>query len=252
LLDIALKPLVTIAVIGLVFTAFERLRPARRPPEARWQRYATDFLHLTLGGFFIRVGTTALLAWLLSGAEPVKWDGRLPLWLQFIGVLCLSDLLIWLVHRSFHAVPLLWEFHRIHHSSEHLDWLAAHRVHPVDQIANSVVTAVPALLLGFSPEVVILYSAVYQWHAILLHSNVAISLGPLEQAIATNRFHHWHHAGHPEAYDRNFGAQLVVWDKLFGTAYAPPQPRPDRFGVDNPPEESFAAHLFTPFRSLAR
>jgi sterol desaturase/sphingolipid hydroxylase (fatty acid hydroxylase superfamily) len=111
----------------------------------------------------------------------------------------------------------------------------------------------PALLLGFSPGVVILYGVLYQWHAILLHSNVAVSLGPLEAVIATNRWHHWHHADHVEAYDRNFGAQLTVWDKLFGTAHKPSQPRPERFGVDQAPRENFVAHLVSPFvRSVSR
>jgi sterol desaturase/sphingolipid hydroxylase (fatty acid hydroxylase superfamily) len=252
-MDLLLRPLLTIGVIGLVFTGLELLRPARRPPQARWRRYLTDFLHLTLGGFLIRAGTAALLAWLLARSHVTEFGGSLPLWLQFVCVLAVCDLMIWLIHRLFHAVPMLWEFHKIHHSSEHLDWLAAYRVHPLDQIATAVLVPVPALLLGFSPVVVVVYMAVYQWHAILLHSNVAVSLGPLERAIATNRFHHWHHADHAEAYDRNFGAQLVIWDRLFGTAHTPAQPRPDRFGVSDAPRESFLAHLLSPFaRSIAR
>ena len=251
-MDELLRPLLTIGVIGLVFIGLERLRPARRPPVPRWRRYATDFLHLTLGGLLIRGGTVAVLAWLLAGVHVTKWGATLPVAIQFLAVLALSDLMIWLVHRTFHAVPFLWEFHKIHHSSRHLDWLAAYRVHPVDQIADTVLAALPVLLLGFSPAVVIAYAVVYQWHSVLLHSNVAVSLGPLERVISTNRFHHWHHAGHPEAYDRNFGAQLVIWDKLFGTVHRPAQPRPDRFGVDDAPKESFIAHLLWPFRSLAR
>jgi sterol desaturase/sphingolipid hydroxylase (fatty acid hydroxylase superfamily) len=111
--------------------------------------------------------------------------------------------------------------------------------------------AVPALLLGFSPLALLIYSVVYQWHSILLHSNVRVSFGPLEAVISTPRFHHWHHADEPEAYDRNFGGQLVIWDRLFGTAFDPalniPGRYPERFGVDQPPREDFFAHILAPF-----
>ena len=93
----------------------------------------------------------------------------------------------------------------------------------------------------------LIYSIVYQWHAILLHSNLRVSLGPLERIIATPQFHHWHHADQPEAYDRNFGGQLVIWDRMFGTAFVAGSRSPDRFGVSEPPREDFFTHLLAPF-----
>jgi sterol desaturase/sphingolipid hydroxylase (fatty acid hydroxylase superfamily) len=243
----ALQPLLTVLVIGLVFTPLELLLPARRPPAFRWRRYATDLLHLSVGGLLIRLGTTALLALMLAPLGTRDLAAGLPLWLQVALVLVVSDLMFWLAHRLFHAVPRLWAFHKVHHSSAHLDWLAAYRVHPLDQIVNATIIALPALALGFSPAALLIYGLAYQWHAILLHSNVRVSLGPLERLVTTPRFHHWHHADHAEAYDRNFGGQLVIWDKLFGTAYDPPLPRPERYGVDDPPREGFLAHIVTPF-----
>ncbi|HEU4650747.1 MAG TPA: sterol desaturase family protein, partial [Croceibacterium sp.] len=170
----------TVAVVALVFVPLEALLPARRRPDFSLARYRTDLLHALLGGLVIRAGTAWLLAILLlpafGGPTVVShW----PLWLQFVTVLLLSDLMFWLAHRLYHAVPLLWKFHRVHHSSEHLDWLAAFRVHPVDQIVNASIIALPALLLEFSPAAVLLYALLYKWHAILLHSNVDVSFGPL-------------------------------------------------------------------------
>jgi sterol desaturase/sphingolipid hydroxylase (fatty acid hydroxylase superfamily) len=253
LIDIAVKPLLTIVVIGFLFTILERLRPVRRPPGFGWARYATDVLHLTVGDTIIRLGVILVLAMAIGNVTIPYSAARLPLWLQLILVVAICDFIVWLTHRACHAVPFLWEFHKIHHSSKHLDWLAAHRVHPVEQIPAAVLVQLPVLLLGFSPSVVILYNMIYQWHAFLLHSNVKVSLGPLERVIATNRFHHWHHADHIEAYDRNFGAQLTIWDTIFGTRHTPNRPRPERFGVDDAPRESFVAHILSPFaKSLTR
>lgn len=244
---------VTVAVIGLVFIALEHLRPARRPPGFTLRRYLTDLLHLSLGGLAIRLGTTAALALVLDALGRPLGSSTLPVWLQLIAVLVVSDLMFWIAHRLCHAIPRLWEFHRIHHSSEHLDWLAAYRVHPADQIFNSTVIALPALLLGFSPAAILAYGVIYHWHAILLHSNVRVSLGPLANIVTGPRFHHWHHADQPEAYDRNFGGQLVIWDRMFGTAYDSGDRAPERYGVNDPPREDFVTHLLAPFtRSTVR
>ena len=81
----------------------------------------------------------------------------------------------------FHAVPFLWRFHAIHHSIQELDWLAAHRVHPVDQTLTKAVIAAPdsaARLRGYGdrplrPDRITL-------HGFLLHANVRIGFGPLK------------------------------------------------------------------------
>lgn len=247
------QPYLTVAAIGLVFAGLERLIPARRPPGFTVRRYLTDFLHLSLGGMAIRFGTTAALALALDLLGAPYAQSTLPLAVQFLGVLLFSDLMFWIAHRLCHAIPWLWEFHRIHHSSKHLDWLAAYRVHPIDQIFNSTLIALPALMLGFSPVAILIYLVIYQWHAILLHSNVRVALGPLARIVIDPQFHHWHHADQPEAHDRNFGGQLAIWDRLFGTAFDAASPRPQRYGVDDPPRESFLVHLVSPFgRSFFR
>ena len=241
------EPYLTVAAIGLVFAGLEVRIPARRPPAFTWRRYLTDLLHVAVGSLAIRLGATATIAFIVVGAGMLGGGANLPLWLQVPVVFLLSDLMFWIAHRLCHAIPWLWEFHRIHHSSEHLDWLAAYRVHPVDQIFNSTLIALPALLLGFSPFAILIYGVIYQWHANLLHSNVGLDLGPLARIITGPRFHHWHHADQPEAYDRNFGGQLVIWDRLFGTAFESGTSRPDRYGIDNPPRENFIVHLVAPF-----
>ena len=241
------------AGIALVFIALEMLVPARQRPVFSWRRYLADILHMSIGGVLIRYGTIVAITLIVIQTGRVTHAASLPLWIQVPLVLVLGDLMLWLAHRMTHAVPFLWRFHRIHHSSRHLDWLAAYRVHPIDQILDSTLIALPALLLGFSPLAVLIYSIIYQWHSILLHSNLRVSLGLLERLIATPQFHHWHHADHPEAYDRNFGGQLVIWDRLFGTTIDAGDRAPERFGVSEPPREDFFTHLLAPFtRSTVR
>ena len=247
------RHLLSVAGIALVFVPLELLLPTRSRPDFSWRRYLADILHFGVGGVLIRLGMIVTMALIVAQTGRADYGASLPLWLQVPLILLANDFMLWLAHRITHAVPFLWQFHRIHHSSRHLDWLATYRVHPVDQIIDSTLMALPALLLGFSPAAVLIYWMIYKWHALLLHSNLRVSLGILERVIATPRFHHWHHADQPEAYDRNFGGQLVIWDRLFGTAFDAGDRTPERFGVSDPPRETFLAHLFAPFvRSTVR
>ena len=238
-----------LVVSALLFVPLERLLPVPDAGRRTLKSWIVDLAHATLGGQAIKTGATVLLALILMGHPQSTLAASLPIWLQVILLLLICDLIIWIVHRACHAMPLLWRFHRIHHSSTRLDWLAASRVHPCEQILMTTAIALPMLTLGFSPAATAIYLGVYEVHAVLLHANTRMSLGPLEAIFTPPRIHHWHHADEPHAYDSNFGSQLVIWDRMFGTAYHPQRRYPKRFGIDAPPEEDFVTHLLAPFKA---
>lgn len=234
---------------ALLFVPLERLLPAPKTERRNARSWITDLAHATLGAHAIKVASALLLAAVLIGRPQATLAARLPIWLQVIALLLICDFIIWAFHRTCHAVPVLWRFHRIHHSSVRLDWLATARVHPCEQILISTATGLPMFLLGFSPAAIAIYLTCYQVHSVLLHANTRLSFGFFDVIFTPPRVHHWHHADQPEAYDRNFGSQLVIWDRMFGTAYCPKEQRPARFGVKTPPEENFVAHLIAPFKA---
>lgn len=235
-------------IAAMLFVPLERLLPATRDRKRSRKGWIADLAHATIGMHAIKVCSALILAVMLAGRMDSTLAAALPLWLQVVLLLLICDFIIWVLHRALHAVPALWRFHRIHHSSEHLDWLATARVHPVEQILLATATGLPMFLLGFSATAMAIYVTVYQLHSVLLHANTRLSFGPFETIFTPPRIHHWHHADQPEAYDSNFGSQLVIWDRLFGTAYRPEQALPARFGVDSAPDEDFATHLLAPFR----
>lgn len=239
---------------AVVFIALERLLPLHPRQKTLRPGWRVDVMHVFLSGTVIRLGATLLVigASLMSLSvvpDAVRDAVRAqPDWLEFIEVLLLSDLFFYAAHRLCHAVPVLWRFHAVHHSSETMDWLATYRVHPVDQIFNSAIIALPAVVLGFSPAALLLYALVYRIHAPLLHSNVGLDLGPLGRILTSPRFHHWHHADHVEAHDRNFAGQLSVFDRLFGTHHeAARGALPARYGVGGAVPETYVGQLLQPF-----
>jgi sterol desaturase/sphingolipid hydroxylase (fatty acid hydroxylase superfamily) len=251
-----LNDLLIVGALALIFAPLEHLLPAG-PRDWSPRRLTTDMLHLLIGGAAIRwgmFGVTLALGVVLNGLLPAGWSAavrRQPDWLEFIELLLLSDLGFYAAHRLVHSVPWLWRFHEVHHSSEHLDWLATYRVHPVDQVINSSIITLPLMVLGFSPVVVLIYAMAYRAHAILLHSNLKVSFGPLKWLVASPHYHHWHHANEPDAYDKNFGGQLVVFDWLFGTLNMPIR-QPAAFGIAERVSPTFLGQLAHPFhRTLA-
>lgn len=240
---------------GAVLLVLERLLPLHPGQKSLRPGWKVDILHVFLSGTLIRLGTTlTVLAASVFAISVVPASIRdavraQPDWLEFLELLVLSDLCFYAAHRMCHAVPLLWRFHAVHHSSEHLDWLATYRVHPVDQIFNATIIALPAIVLGFSPIPLLIYALIYRVHAPLLHSNLRFDIGPLGVLVTSPRFHHWHHADQVEAYDRNFAGQLSIIDRLFGTHHAPGERSlPTDYGVGGAVPETYVGQLVQPFR----
>ena len=144
----------------IVFRPMEKVFPAK--PEQKFFRpdWWTDLFfflgqYLFFSGAVLWVLTHATVwldAYIPSGFREVVRSQ--PVWLQAIEVVLLSDFFIYWAHRLQHAVPFLWRFHSVHHTAEHLDWLAAHREHPLDSIYTIGIINLPAFLLGFPLETI--------------------------------------------------------------------------------------------------
>jgi sterol desaturase/sphingolipid hydroxylase (fatty acid hydroxylase superfamily) len=158
-----------------------------------------------------------------------------PVWLQVLEAWVLCDVLVYWGHRLSHQVEWLWRFHAVHHSAEHLDWLAAHREHPLDGLYTQLLCNLPSFVLGIPFEPLAMLVAFRGAWAAFIHSNVRLPLGPLGFLFGAPELHHWHHA-RVEQTRHNF-ANLAPWvDWLFGTYHRPQQP-----------EERYALGLVEPF-----
>ena len=167
-----------------------------------------------------------------------------PLWLQLCEAVLISDLCAYLGHLLQHHSAFLWRFHAVHHSAEHLDWLAAYREHPLDGLYTQIMVNLPVLLLGLRFEPLIaLYTFRGLW-AIFIHSNVRISLGPLRMLLGSPELHHWHHAR--DRFHGNYANLSPLWDLLFKTYRCPPI-EPDSVGLCEPFPRGYVRQLLWPF-----
>jgi sterol desaturase/sphingolipid hydroxylase (fatty acid hydroxylase superfamily) len=252
----ALHAAVSFALLAAVFWPLERLFPARHGQPLVRPRWWTDALFFA--GQYLAWSALALfiLDGVSSGLDASPLGGlradfaRLPFAVQAVAFVALSDLSVYGFHRACHAWGPLWRFHAVHHTAERLDWLAAHREHPVDGILTQLAVNLPGILLGFPLGTLAWFAAFRGMWAIFIHSNVRLPLGPLRVLFGAPELHHWHHAR--DAKPANF-ANLAPWtDLLFGTYHLPRGAEDWELGLAAPAPRSYLGLLLYPFQRLRR
>jgi lathosterol oxidase len=231
-------------LLALVFVPLERAFARRREQPILRAGWSTDLAHFFVSHVGVQLLTFLTMAPAVVLFALLRWPAfdalraavaAQPLALQLAGALLVADLGGYAAHRAFHAVPWLWRFHAIHHSSTAMDWLAGSRLHLVDVVATRAAAFVPLLLLGFSQAALSAYLLWVAIQATVIHANVGWRFGWLEQVLVAPRFHHWHHAAEREARDRNFAVHWAWLDRLFGTLHLPAERWPSRYGIEGDP-----------------
>lgn len=249
-MDVLLQnALISFAVLFAVFLPLERLFPGHEQPVFR-RGWGTDLLFF-LGQYLLWTAPVVLaLTWIYQNHTLLPLDAvraAFATWawpLQFLTVILLSDMAIYWGHRLSHKYEFLWRFHRVHHTAERIDWLAAHREHPFDNLYTRTIENLPLILLGFDLTTIAGFAMFRGLWAIYIHSNVSLTPGPLRYLIGAPRLHHWHHAidgtGH-----RNYANLSPLMDLMFGTYYDPGH-MPARVGITEPHARGYFGQLLDP------
>ena len=236
-------------VESLVPLFMERDRPTRLRHAAR---------NVTIGlinGGVVTFGFTGLLS------ASVDWGAlhrlgllhRLQLpqgWERLVGFVAF-DLWMYGWHRANHALPLLWRFHRMHHSDPALDSTSAVRFH-VGEMALSALTRLAVVpLLGISLRDLLLYELVLEPVIIFHHSNIALPERwdrRLRLLVVSPNMHRVHHSDLPDETNSNYASVLSLWDRLWRT-YRQRETRTNRYGLTefrDPRWETVPGMLLTP------
>jgi sterol desaturase/sphingolipid hydroxylase (fatty acid hydroxylase superfamily) len=239
----------SLVFLALVFIPMEKVFPAKPGQKVLRPHWLTDLFFFAgqylVWGFFT-IWVLSYFSFWLDGIVPATFRskvGEQAKWLQAIEVIILSDVIIYWGHRMQHKVDFLWRFHKVHHSAEHMDWLAAHREHPLDSIYTIGLINLPAFIMGFPLQTLAWLIAFRGIWAIYIHSNVRLPLGPLRTIIGSPELHHWHHD-----LDRdrgNYANISPLMDIVFGT-YTCPDHEPEKFGIREKFPKSYLGQLLDP------
>lgn len=189
-----------------------------------WSRTAVTGALATASIFHLNLLFVPLL-WVSSGALRGLWgDFRLPdetwagisPWLLTPLVVLVYDFCDYWTHRILH-VRWLWPIHAIHHSDQRVNGLTAYRVHFLEGLAMWSAYALALTWMGLPVEVIGFATLFRALHNVYVHIDVDWNHGPFHFLLASPRFHRWHHADDPAAYDKNLANVFPVWDVMFGT-----------------------------------
>jgi sterol desaturase/sphingolipid hydroxylase (fatty acid hydroxylase superfamily) len=202
--------------------------------------FAGSVLQITLLSWAY-VNAKPIAAWVASllhsiGVRGTETDGTAlgVALLLTVALFVVDDFMRYVIHLVMHRVPELWEYHKVHHSAEQLNFATAERFHPVETLlasagvtvavglVNGVFIALfgdhltPVTIFGANAFLVLFNIA----GGVLRHAPVWVSFGPrVERWVISPAMHQIHHSDNPKHYDSNMGGSLSVWDRMFGTIY---------------------------------
>ena len=213
----------------LLMALWEALAPRRHPTVARPGRWFSNLSLVAINAVLVRLVIPFGAVGLALAAEERKWGGfhtvALPLWVEVVLAVVALDLVIYLQHVLFHAVPLLWRLHRVHHADLDFDATTGVRFHPIEILLSMGVKVAAVVLLGAPAVAVRLFEVLLNATSVFNHGNVRLP-GWLDRAlrwvIVSPDMHRVHHSAAPRETNSNFGFNLAWWDYLFGTYRAQP------------------------------
>jgi sterol desaturase/sphingolipid hydroxylase (fatty acid hydroxylase superfamily) len=237
-LDYAVLAKRAVPVILLVlFWCWETWRPFFGQKEERLRHGARNLAvaimnTVVLGVVFVAV-TVMVADWTETHQFGLLHSLGLAGPVQFVLALVLLDGWMYLWHRANHAIPLLWRFHRMHHSDRHMDVTTATRFHLGEHVGASVLRLGLIPMLGFEVWNIVVYDtlvlAITQFH----HANISIGRPDrwLRWLIVTPYMHKVHHSDWRPETDSNYSTVLSVWDGLFGSFRVRSDPKTIVFGL---------------------
>jgi sterol desaturase/sphingolipid hydroxylase (fatty acid hydroxylase superfamily) len=223
-----------VLTIMLLWEAFRPRRPLARPRQERWRtNLGLTLLNTVL--VWITVGGVAYTAAVFAADQRVgllHWH-PLPAWAAAAVTLLVLDFAIYVQHVLFHALPVLWRLHRMHHADLDVDATTGLRFHPLEILLSLGYKAAVVVLLGAVPWAVVAFEVLLNAASVFTHGNVALPERLdcwLRWIMVTPDMHRVHHSTRVVETNANFGFAVSWWDRLCGTYRV--QPMLGQVGMD--------------------
>jgi sterol desaturase/sphingolipid hydroxylase (fatty acid hydroxylase superfamily) len=226
------EPLIRLGSFAGIFAAmalWELLAPRRRQAIGRSRRWPSNLGIVALDTLLVRLVFPVAAVGVALLAETRGWGLfrvlPAPAPLAVIASVILLDLAIYFQHVLFHAVPVLWRLHRMHHADLEFDVSTGARFHPFEIVLSMVIKLGVVAALGAPAAAVLIFEVLLNATSMFNHGNVRVPMqldGVLRWVVVTPDMHRVHHSVVPRETNSNFGFNLPWWDRLFGTYRAQP------------------------------
>ena len=217
------------ASVLVAMAAWELIAPRRAQTQTRLRRWPGNLGILLIDAILLRIVFPGVAVGFALLVEARGWGllalSPMPFWLEFVVALLVLDLIVYLQHVLFHAVPVLWRLHRVHHTDLDVDVTTGVRFHPAEILLSMLIRCTAIAAFG-PPVVAVLVSEVLlNATSMFNHGNVRIPVGldrVLRCLVVTPDMHRVHHSIVRNETNSNFGFNFPWWDRWFGTYRAQP------------------------------
>jgi len=216
--------------IFAVMALWEIAAPRRALMISKAVRWANNLGLVFLNTFVLRLLFPAAAVGVAAFAAEHGWGllnyYQLPFALGVVLPVVALDFIIYLQHVLVHAVPALWRLHRVHHADLDYDVTTGARFHTIEIILSMLIKVATIVALGPPVVAVVIFEVVLNAMAMFNHGNVRLPLGldrVLRLLFVTPDMHRVHHSVEDNEANSNFGFNLSIWDRLFGTYIAQPR-----------------------------
>jgi sterol desaturase/sphingolipid hydroxylase (fatty acid hydroxylase superfamily) len=201
-------------------------RPLTTPKASRWLSNLGIVLLDTLAvRLIVPLQAVGMALFVEANGWGILNNVMLPPWMKIVlGVLGL-DLVIYFQHAMFHALPLFWRLHRMHHTDLDFDVTTGIRFHPLEILLSMGIKMAAVAVLGPSAVAVILFEVLLNATSMFNHGNVRLPKEidrVLRLLVVTPEMHRVHHSVVIKEFNSNFGFNFPWWDRLMGTYTAQP------------------------------
>jgi sterol desaturase/sphingolipid hydroxylase (fatty acid hydroxylase superfamily) len=209
---------------------WEILAPRRALSMPKAKRWTNNLAILLINSVLVRVMFPAAAVGFAAFAESNSL-GLLHVWnvpevLAIILSVAALDFAIYLQHIVFHAVPALWQVHRVHHADLDFDVTTGTRFHPIEILLSMAIKFLVICMLGPPVVAVLVFETLLNVTAMFNHSNICLPGridGLLRRLLITPDMHRIHHSTDRSETNSNFGFCFSVWDRMLGTYRATPR-----------------------------
>ena len=215
--------------IFALMAVWEILSPRRQLTVSKGSRWTNNLGLVVLNTLILRILFPTAAVGVALLAQTQGWGllnyYELPFTLAVVLTVVAMDFVIWLQHIVFHAIPVLWRLHRVHHADLDYDVTTGARFHPIEIILSMLIKFATIMLLGPPVVAVVIFEVMLNATAMFNHGNVYIPEKidrVLRLLVVTPDMHRVHHSVHAPLANSNFGFNLPWWDRLFGTYAAQP------------------------------
>ena len=214
----------------VAMAVWELAAPRRRREIPRVIRWTNNLGLVVIDTIVLRLSFPILAVGLAVIAQDRGWGLfniiEAPGWVAVLVSIVILDLVIYLQHVMFHAVPALWRLHRMHHADLEFDVTTGLRFHPVEILLSMGIKLAMVMALGPPAVAVLIFEVLLNATAMFNHSNIRLPILVdrfLRLIVVTPDMHRVHHSIIPEETNSNFGFSLPWWDRLLGTYKAQPK-----------------------------